>query len=118
MAIEIGGKGLVEVNLTIPQATSLPFDIIHKSSDGDVIDHSLSTPHMAFQSANGSTMHLDECVDCGAERIRVTIPASITEGLPIGTMAWDLIVATALGEQIRLCYGKVKIVDTYALDGE
>lgn len=117
--MEIGSKGLSEVNLTIPQSTSLTFDVVHKSDVGEVIDHSLSTPHMAFQTTDRSTTHiLDSCVTCTAERIRVTIPATITESLPIGTMVWDLIIVTELGEQVRLCYGKVKIVDTYALDEE
>lgn len=119
MAIEIGGKGLKEVNLTIPQETSLTFDVVHTDDSGNVIDHSQSVAHMAFQSTDRETTYnLDTCCDCGAERIRVAIPASVSGEMPLGSMVWDLIVATALGEQVRLCYGKVKIVDTYALDEE
>ena len=40
----------------------------------------------------------------------------MTEPLPLGKLAWDLIATTALGEQVRICYGNVNIVDTYALD--
>lgn len=116
MAIEIGSKGLEEVNLTIPQATSLTFDVVHKlDGDDQVIDHSQSTAHMAFQNKN-TTYVMDSCCVCTAEYIRVTIPASMTSDIPIGKMSWDLIITTALGEQVRLCYGKVSIVDTYALD--
>ena len=61
---------------------------------------------------------MDTCCTCTAERIRVSIPASASEPMPLGKMVWDLIVTTALGEQVRLCYGKVSIVDTYALDEE
>lgn len=115
--MEIGSKGLQEVNLTIPQNTSLTFDIVHKNDSGEIIDHSLSEPHMAFQTSNGETTYtLDSCCVCTAEHIRVTIPASVTEAMPIGSLLWDLIVSTTSGEQVRLCYGKVKIVDTYALD--
>lgn len=113
--MEIGSKGLAEVNLTIPQATSLTFDVVHTDDSGEVIDHSQSTAHMAFQS-KGDNYQLDSCCSCTDERIRVTIPATETEEMPIGKMQWDLIVTTALGEQVRLCYGKVSIVDTYALD--
>lgn len=117
--MNIGSRGLSEVNLTIPQGTSLAFDVVHKGDDDMVIDHSESIAKMAFQSKDKSvTWQLDSCVECGAERIRVDIPASETEGLPIGKLMWDLIVTTSIGEQIRLCYGQVAIVDTYALDGE
>jgi len=117
MAIEIGSKGLEEVNLIIPQETSLTFDVVHTTEDGDVIDHSESTAHMAFQSKDKTeTYQLDGCVSCGAESIKVSIPASASETMPIGKMVWDLIVTTVLGEQIRLCYGTVQITDTYALD--
>ena len=115
--MEIGSKGLQEVNLTIPQNTTLTFDVVHKTPEGDVIDHSQSALHMAFQSKSENYV-LDSCCSANSERIRISIPASVTESLPIGKMSWDLIVTTALGEQPRVCYGKVTIVDTYALDEE
>ena len=116
MAIEIGSKGLAEVNLTIPQSTSLTFTIVHKDDEGDVIDHSQSTANMAFQTKDKqTTWDLDTCVTCAETAIYVTVPASVSENLPLGKLYWDLIVATA-AEQLRLCYGSVSIVDTYALD--
>ena len=115
MAVEIGSKGLAEVNLTIPQSTSLTFDIVHKTDEGDVVDHSQSTAHMAFQSVK-TTYVMSSCCECTAEHIRVSIPATMTESMPLGKMSWDIIVTTALGEQVRICYGKVSIVDTYAMD--
>lgn len=117
--MEIGSKGLCEVNLVIPQATSLTFDVVHKADGGEVIDHSQSTAHMAFQSKDKKTTWvMDSCCSCTDERIRVTIPASMTESLPLGKLVWDLIVSTALGEQVRMCYGQVSVVDTYAMDEE
>ena len=114
--MEIGAKGLQEVNLTIPQETTLTFTIVHKDQDGHVIDHSLSTANMAFQSKDKKTTYdLDECVTCAADKITVTIPATATADMPLGKMNWDLIVTTAV-EQLRLCYGTVAVVDTYALD--
>ena len=117
MATEIGSKGLVEVNITLPQSTSLTFDVVHKSDAGEVIDHSQSTARMAFQTKDRkTTWAMDSCCTCTAEHIRVTIPASMSEALPLGKLAWDLIVTTSLGEQVRLCYGQVNVVDTYAMD--
>lgn len=121
--MEIGSKGLAEVNLTIPQGTSLTFDIVHKDDEGAVIDHSGSTAYMAFQrkdknTGDVTTYDMDSCCACTSELIRVTIPASASEEMPRGKMSWDIIVETELGERIRLCYGAVSIVDTYALDEE
>ncbi len=117
--MEIGAKGLVEANIILPQSTSLTFDVVHKDESGEVIDHSGSTAHMAFQTRDAATTYdLDACCACSAERIRVMIPASTSETLPLGRMNWDLIVETAFGEQIRLCYGTANVVDTYALDEE
>ena len=115
-AIEIGSKGLKEVNLTIPQETSLSFLIVHKDSEGHVIDHTGDTANMAFESADKELfVDLDACVDMGAENIAISIPASVSADLPLGKLNWDIIVTMA-AEQLRLCYGKVSIVDTYALD--
>lgn len=119
MAIEIGAKGLAEVNLTIPQDTSLTFTVVHKDEDGNTVDHSQSVANMAFQSKDRQTFaDLDACVTCQQDSIIVAIPASVSEDLPIGKMNWDIIVTMVSGEQIRLCYGAVSIVDTYALDEE
>lgn len=116
MAVEIGANGLKEVNLTIPQSTSLTFTVTHKDADGDVIDHSGDTFDMCFQSKDRSTfVDLDSCVYGGSETITVSIPASATAELPVGKMNWDLFV-TMPSERLRLCYGTVRIVDTYALD--
>lgn len=117
--MEIGSKGLAEVNLTIPQDTSLTFDVVHKTDSGEVIDHSGSTVHMAFQTKDKKTTYvMDSCCSATSELIRVSIPASMTETLPLGKMLWDMIVTTSLGEQVRVCYGTVNVVDTYALDEE
>ena len=117
--MEIGSKGLAEVNLTIPQDTSLTFDVVHEDDEGNVIDHSHSTIHMALQTKDKSTTYdMDSCCAGDADKIRVTIPASLTVDLPLGKLNWDMIVTTSLGEQVRACYGVATIVDTYALDEE
>ncbi len=119
MATEIGSKGLAEVNLILPQETSLTFDIVHKDDSDNVIDHSTSVMHMAMQSKDKNTTYvMDSCCTPLSDKIRVFIPASITETLPLGKLNWDIIAATASGEHIRICYGVVNVLDTYALDEE
>lgn len=117
MAVEIGGKGLAEVNLTIPQGTSLAFTIVHKDEEGNVIDHSQSTVAMAFQSKDGATTYdLSRYCTGTSEGIGAAIPASATEALPKGKLVWDMIVEMQGGATLRLAYGAVSVVDTYALD--
>lgn len=117
--MEIGSKGLANADLVIPQETTLVFRVIHKDDEGNVIDHSGSTCHMAFQTKNRQTTYdLSACCKPGAEGIDVEIAPSYTEGMPTGKLQWDLIVTTAAAENIRMLYGTAQIVDTYALDGD
>lgn len=113
--MEIGSKGLQEVNLTIPQGTSLTFNITHKDEEEHVVDHSQSTARMAFVGKDGN-IQLDECCTCTESGVTVTIPATETATMPLGKMTWDIMVTTSQGEVIRMAYGKVSIVDTYAHD--
>ena len=79
--MEIGSKGLQEVNLTIPQGTSLTFNITHKDEEEHVVDHSQSTARMAFVGKDGN-IQLDECCTCTESGVTVTIPASATATTP------------------------------------
>ena len=116
MAIEIGSKGLVEVNLTIPQGTSLDFTIEHKDEEGNAVDHTASTVKMAFQDKAGETLDLSSCCAGTATGVSVAIPASVTSELAKGKLVWDMIATTSAGSAFRLAYGSVAVVDTYALD--
>lgn len=118
MAVEIGEKGLAEVNLTIPQGASLAFTIVHKDEEGNVIDHSASTITMAFQTTDKAVTHdLSQYCTGTADGVGVSLPASVGESMDVGKMAWDIFAAMDGGGTYRLAYGKVAIVDTYALDG-
>lgn len=115
----IGSKGLAEVNLTIPQGTSLEFDVSHTDTRGKAIDHTGSTVTMSMQRKDGgATIDLSEYCEGTDGGVSVYIPASVTSVLPLGYMLWDMIVTTDVGGVIRMCYGTVNVVDTYALDGE
>ena len=119
MATEIGSKGLAEVNLVIPQGTTLDFSVEHKDEEGNAVDHTASTAKMAFQAkGGGATTDLSECCTCTATGVDVSIPATVTSGLPKGKLVWDMIVTTSAGSAFRLAYGAVEVVDTYALDSD
>ena len=117
--MEIGSKGLANADLIIPQETTLIFRVVQKDEEGNVIDHSGSICHMAFQSKDKSqTWDMSNCCSPRADYIGVEIPPTATEDMPTGKVLWDLIVTTAAGENIRMLYGSAQIVDTYALDGD
>jgi len=111
----IGDEGLENVDIKLPQGTSLYFTITHKDKDGSIVDHSQSTAKMVFVSKSGN-IHLDECCSCSESGIAVSIPASVSKELPVGKMPWDIMVTTAQGEVIRAAFGKVFVIDTYAHD--
>lgn len=115
--IEIGGKGLAEVNLTIPQGTSLTLNVYHTDSNGNPIDHTGSTFAMAFQTKDRkTTIDLSSCVTGTSTKCVAAIRGSMTATLDITTYNWDLIATMSTGDVVRLAYGKATIVDTQALD--
>ena len=116
ISMDIGSVGLQEVNLIIPQNTSLAFDIVHTDEDGTVIDHSQSDIHMVAVMKDKTNYDMSRWCSGEAERIRVTIPRSISDDVSIGKYPWDMIVDTVNGDSIRVAYGKLIVVDTYALD--
>lgn len=119
MTQQVGERGLAEVNLTIPQGTSLDFTATHTDEEGHAIDHTASDIAMAVQTSNGKVIaDLDACCEGTETGVDVRIPASVTATLPLGRMVWDLMVTMASGDVLRLCYGTVTVVDTYALDGD
>lgn len=119
MAIEIGSKGLANVNLVIPQGASLAFAIVHKDAAGEIIDHSQSTIKMALQTRSGTdTYDMSEYCEGQSEQITVSLPPDVTAELPKGQLVWDIFAEMLNGASIRLAYGSVNVVDTYALDGE
>lgn len=124
MAITIGSRGLEEVNLEIPQGTSLSFDITHVDADDNPIDHTGTTCRMAFQGAKDPAYMIDlsRCCTPTTTGFFVSIPMDVTKELPVTSsklkLVWDIIVYTNPDDSTRVCYGDVTVYDTYALDGE
>ena len=117
---EIGSNGIAEVNLTIPQGTTLRFTVTHTDADGHAVDHTGSTIKAAIQQAGGPNVaDLSPYCTGTATGVSVVIPASVGNALsPSTRYLWDMIASMAGGDVVRLAYGTVSIVDTYALDGE
>lgn len=116
--MDIGAKGLLKANLIVPQGTSLGFSVTHTDEDGNVIDHSGSTCHMALQKKGGVEV-ADWSSYCtgSATGITVAIPDNATTSITAGMqMVWDLIVTDSGGASTRLIYGDAQVVDTYSLD--
>lgn len=119
MAITIGSKGFDQVNLIIPQGTSLPFTVVQKDEEGNVVDLSGYTAHMRFKSKKDVPIaNLDDCCSCTSEGVVVFIPATRTRDIPLGVMLWDLMVEQSPTVVDRFAYGTVEVVDTYSMDGE
>lgn len=116
--MDIGSRGLAEVNLIIPQGTSLTFDINHFDDSGAAVSHLGSTIKMAFQTRDRqTTIDLSECCEGTATGVRVSIPAAaITSALVRKRIVWDMIVAMDGGDTIRMAYGNVTVIDSYAED--
>lgn len=113
--IEIGNDGLLEANLILNQNCSRSFTVIHKDENGDVIDHSQSSGHLAIQKGK-TTYSLDDTVVCGSSEIVVSISPDDIRDIKPGEYLWDFIVEMHNGENIRLIYGEAYMIDTYALD--
>lgn len=118
MKVNIGSKGLVEVDLTLPQGTTLDFTIFHLDESGEPVDHTESTFASAIQTTAGTTAaDISEYCTGTVGGIEVALPASVSSSLQANkAYRWDLIATLTSGDVVRLAYGKVTVVDTYALD--
>lgn len=112
----VGADGLAHVDLVIPQGTTFSVQLVHKDGEGRVIDHSASTADLGIKMKWGRQFDLSDCCTCTAQGVYVLMPPSRTEKLPLGKLLWDIMVTTSGGEVVRLAYGTVRVVDTYAKD--
>lgn len=112
----VGADGLAQVDLVIPQGTTFSVQLVHKDDEGRVIDHSTSTADLSVKARGGRQLNLSDCCTCTSQGVYVLMPPSRTERLPLGRLLWDVMVTTSGGEVVRLAYGTVRVVDTYAKD--
>ena len=115
MEIILGGEGGKKARMVLPQGCSLDFSVSHTDDAGNVIDHTGSVAHMSIQTKKKVNYVLDSCCSCSATGVTVSIGPNDSMPIPVGTHNWDLIV-TKDGKNIRMLYGPVEVIDTYALD--
>ena len=117
MAQQLGRKGCLNADLVISQAQGLSFEIVHVDDEsGDPIDHTGEQAWCRMQRAKHEDVVLDAYVsmaDAAEGVVHVDIPGSVTAGIATGDWVWDLFVG-----ETRLAYGKARVYDTYAKDGE
>lgn len=116
--MDIGEKGLAEVNLVIPQKCSFAFSIDHEDSNGNPISHVNSIIHMVMNKYDATSFDFSNRCTGTATGISVELSPEDTAKLPLGNLVWDLIAEMQVGQTVRLAYGDVSVVDTYALDGD
>lgn len=116
--IVIGSDGLANVDMIIPQGTTLYFTIDHKDDQGNPVDHENSIFEIAVETTDKQrTYDWSSYCEYDSGLIVIDIPAEASEALSVGTYLWDLFVTMESGDVIRMAYGKVKIRDTYVPDG-
>lgn len=113
---KIGSSGLLEADLIIPQGTTFMCAIEHTDSNGDAIDHTGCTPYMRAIDKSGNAHDLGEYISFDGDDIVVNLPAQATASMPVGNGKYDIMIEGRAGDVVRVLYGRISIVDTYAMD--
>lgn len=116
MATKIGANGLLEADLIIPQGTTFACVIEHTDADGTPIDHSGCTAYMRIIDKNKVAHDLGNHVSFDGGDVLIDIPPDVTSSIALGGGKHDLMIKGQFGDVVRLIYGSVSIVDTYAMD--
>lgn len=116
MAVTLGANGLLEANLIIPQSTTFACAIEHTDKDGNPIDHSGYSAYMRIVDKAKVAYDIGDAVSFDGTDVLIEIPSYVTEQLAVGGGKYDVMIEDPSGRVIRLLYGGVTVVDTYALD--
>lgn len=116
MATKIGANGLLEADLIIPQGTTFACVIEHTDADGTPIDHSGCTAYMRIIDKNKAVHDFGRYVTFDGGNVVVEIPPASTSAIALGGGRHDLMIEGPSGDVVRLIYGSVSVVDTYAMD--
>ena len=115
MAVTLGSEGLLNANLIIVQNASFEVTFTHLGPDDEPIDHTGWDKRARIKKKNVNVV-LDRYVTFGdGGDIVLSIPASVTGGLALGSYRWDLMIEDS-GDIYRIAYGDAKVVDSYAYD--
>lgn len=116
MATKIGSSGLLEADLIIPQGTTFTCAVEHVDSDGNPIDHEGCEAFLRIVDKGSGVHDLGEYVSFDGGNMLVELTPSVTRALALGNGRYDLMVRNPTGEVVRVLYGAVSVVDTYAMD--
>lgn len=116
MAVTLGANGLLEANLIIPQSTTFVCAIEHTDKEGNPIDHSGYTAYMRVIDKAKNEHDIGDAITFDGADVLIEIPSSATSQFAIGGGKYDLMLEDSSGKVVRLMYGTINVIDTYALD--
>lgn len=116
MATKLGSDGLLEADLVIPQGTTFACAVEHVSADGSPVDHDGCEAFLRVIDKAKATHDLGGHVTFDGGDILVELPPEATRALALGNGRYDLMLRNPTGEVVRVLYGAVSVVDTYAMD--
>ena len=116
MAVTLGSNGLLEANLIIPQSTTFACAIEHTDKDGNPIDHTGYSAYMRIIDKAKTVHDIGNAITFEGSDVLIEIPSETTEQFAIGNGKYDVMIEDPSGRVVRLLYGGVTVVDTYALD--
>lgn len=116
MATKLGSSGLLEADLIIPQGTTFACAIEHMDSEGHGIDHTGCTAYMRIIDKTKEEHDVGEYITFDGDEVLLELPPEVTNGIAIGSGRYDIMIEGPTGEVVRLLYGSVNVVDTYAMD--
>lgn len=116
MATKLGSSGLLEADLIIPQGTTFACAIEHMDAEGHEIDHAGCTAYMRIIDKLKTTHDLGDYIAFDGGDVLIELPPDVTTSLALGNGRYDVMIEGATGEVVRLLYGAVSVVDTYAMD--
>ena len=112
--MDIGGKGLVNINMTVPRGTSVTLTLEHVGKDGEHISHKNAVEEMIFAAKDGrSTVNLSEYATGTETGVQIFIPYEITEKLVSNAYVWNLLSYMDAETCNRTAYGNIRIVESY-----
>lgn len=113
--MNIGSKGLIELNLIIPQGTSFDFILEHLDEKGRPVNHTSSRIEMCLidKSSNDKKIDLSEYAKGIGMGIKVEIPYQATAKIPIGIYNWNMLVYSGSENCSSFAYGKTRIINIF-----
>lgn len=112
--MDFGGKGLVNINMTVPRGTSVTLTLEHVDKNGEHISHKNAKEEMVFETKDRRfSIDLSDYAVGTDTGVQIFIPYEITEKLASNAYVWNLLSYMDSETCNRTAYGNVRIVETY-----